>query len=362
MPVISFNGPDYLEALIPAANQLWLITNTGAYNPNGETWSLWKSDGTAAGTTLVKRGFTADLISAEWWTTQLAWPVGNTLLFFGQSRSGQTYSGGLWASDGTTAGTQLILNAHVSYLGSANGTAFFTSTIDAVQQNLYAVQLTPRVSFAIDHSQVRESAGAARLLVQLSQPSAQPITVQYAVTGGIAAGGVDYTLSPGTLTFAPGQTRATIVVPLIDDKLDEFNETLQVTLANPTNANLGHYATHTLTILQYGRPPLIYFSLTASSAAETSGKVLIAVQLSAPSGKPVTVNVAPARSTAVAGVDYTLPDKSITIAPGETEASIEVDLLDDGKPGPNKRLILTLSTPVHATLGTRRRHTLTILE
>jgi hypothetical protein len=60
------------------------------------------------------------------------------------------------------------------------------------------------------------------------------VTVDYAVTGGTATGGgVDYILASGTLIFSAGQTSKTIPITIIDDALDEANETIRFTLSIP---------------------------------------------------------------------------------------------------------------------------------
>ena len=50
--------------------------------------------------------------------------------------------------------------------------------------------------------------------------------------------GADYTATSGTLTFAPGETAKTVNVPLLDDSIDEGNETMVLKLSNPRGAFL----------------------------------------------------------------------------------------------------------------------------
>ena len=80
---------------------------------------------------------------------------------------------------------------------------------------------------------------------------ASNVTVDYTVTGGTATGGgVDYTLAAGTLTFAAAQTSLPIPVRIVNDGLREGNETVIVTLRNPSSgAYLGTIKTTTLTIV-----------------------------------------------------------------------------------------------------------------
>ncbi|MFM6825530.1 MAG: bluetail domain-containing putative surface protein, partial [Dolichospermum sp.] len=65
------------------------------------------------------------------------------------------------------------------------------------------------------------------------------ITVQYATSNNTATAGSDYTATNGTLTFAPGVTSQDIIIPILNDFLNEPQETFNLTLSSPTNAQLG---------------------------------------------------------------------------------------------------------------------------
>ncbi|MDR3632783.1 MAG: cellulase family glycosylhydrolase [Isosphaeraceae bacterium] len=78
----------------------------------------------------------------------------------------------------------------------------------------------------------------ATFTVTLSAPSTQPVTVAYATADGTAAQGKDYTAASGTLTFAPGQTQATVSVTVLYDPTLAQNGTFFVVLSSPTNAVL----------------------------------------------------------------------------------------------------------------------------
>ncbi|HVK08634.1 MAG TPA: LamG-like jellyroll fold domain-containing protein, partial [Gemmataceae bacterium] len=81
-------------------------------------------------------------------------------------------------------------------------------------------------------------ASQAVLKVQLSSPSATTVAVNYTTTDGTATAGSDYTAASGTVTFAPGQTVKTVVVPTLDDAAAEANETFTVTLSNSVGATI----------------------------------------------------------------------------------------------------------------------------
>jgi hypothetical protein len=74
-------------------------------------------------------------------------------------------------------------------------------------------------------------------VVTLSPASDEPVTVDYATANGTAVAGGDYRAKSGTLTFAAGQTSRTVRVSVIDDDLEEDQETLHLNLTNPSGGD-----------------------------------------------------------------------------------------------------------------------------
>ena len=74
--------------------------------------------------------------------------------------------------------------------------------------------------------------------MSLSAATTLDVTVRFATANDTAAAGIDYLATNGIITFSPGQTNKTILVPVISDLLHEPPETFQVNLSNPTNATL----------------------------------------------------------------------------------------------------------------------------
>ena len=72
--------------------------------------------------------------------------------------------------------------------------------------------------------------------VLLDRESTTAVTVDYTTVDGTAVAGSDYTATSGTLTFAAGETRKTVPVPVLDDDIDEGSETLTLRLSNPQGA------------------------------------------------------------------------------------------------------------------------------
>ena len=70
--------------------------------------------------------------------------------------------------------------------------------------------------------------------VTLSPAASEEVTVRYATRDGTARKGEDYRRTRGTLTFAPGETERTVSVPVIDDAVDEGEETFTLRLSRAT--------------------------------------------------------------------------------------------------------------------------------
>ena len=72
--------------------------------------------------------------------------------------------------------------------------------------------------------------------VTLDRAASVTVAVAYATADGTATAGADYTATSGTLTFSPSETEKTVSVPILDDALNEGEETLTLTLSNVSRA------------------------------------------------------------------------------------------------------------------------------
>jgi hypothetical protein len=73
--------------------------------------------------------------------------------------------------------------------------------------------------------------------VTLTPASTQPATVHWATSDGTATTPDDYAAASGDLSFAAGETRKSVGVPLVGDALAEPDEVLYVTLSQPAGAS-----------------------------------------------------------------------------------------------------------------------------
>jgi hypothetical protein len=219
----------------------------------------------------------------------------------------------------------------------------------------------PTVNFAVDSQSAAENLGGLSVIVQLSAPSVQPVTVSFAATGTAAGGGTDYTISGSPVTIPAGQTTATITVTMIDDAMLESNETVVLTMATPTQADLGEQTTHTITILDNDVPPTVKFVTDAQHNFENAEVFVVTVQLSAVSGLDTEIPFTVSGTADGDAVDYTIAASSFLISAGETTGTITINVVNDSRYEYDETVILTLNTPLNATLGDTITDTVTIL-
>src|SRR5262249_58615302 len=84
---------------------------------------------------------------------------------------------------------------------------------------------------------VNENGGSLTVTVTRTNGSDGAVTVDYATSDGTATAGSDYSAKSGTLSFANGEVSKTFVVAILDDTIYEGNETINLTLSNPTGGD-----------------------------------------------------------------------------------------------------------------------------
>ena len=108
-------------------------------------------------------------------------------------------------------------------------------------------------ALVIDDVTVAEDGGSAPFTVSLSRPTSAAVTVAYETSDWTATAGSDYTATSGSLTFAPGETRKTIAVPVLADDEEEGDEIFTVRLSDARNAALAdHEGTGTIRDDEHG--------------------------------------------------------------------------------------------------------------
>jgi subtilisin family serine protease len=105
------------------------------------------------------------------------------------------------------------------------------------------------LGFSAAAYRVSERSSVAKITVKRVGGKASGVTVDYAAGDATATGGSDYTAVAGTLIFGAGQTSRAFTIPINNDTIHEENETIHLTLSNPTGgATLGPISSAILTI------------------------------------------------------------------------------------------------------------------
>ncbi len=190
--------------------------------------------------------------------------------------------------------------------------------------------------------------------VKLSPAPTSKVTVNYRTSDGSAVANQDYVPQAGTLTFAAGQTTATVTVPITGDTLDENDESFSLQLFSLTGpASFGESSAYGV-ILDNDVSPLVAVGDTTVSEGGPGRSVDAAftVRLLQPSPQPVWVDWNTRDGSAVAPGDYLDDDGTLYFAPGQTSQVVHVTVYGDDVVEGDESFHLDLSSPVGASYGT----------
>ena len=182
-------------------------------------------------------------------------------------------------------------------------------------------------------SVVEGSTGTAILnfTVSLSAPNKDPVTVNFATSDGSATAGVDYVAASGTVTFPSNTISQTVPVSVNGDAIFENDETINITLSNPTGATIAQAAAIGTITDDDSVSLAIADATVAEGALGSSTPLVFTVTLTGNSSVPVSVNYATANVTAVAPGDYLASSGTLNFAVGESTKTISVTINGDNE-------------------------------
>jgi CSLREA domain-containing protein len=215
-----------------------------------------------------------------------------------------------------------------------------------------SVVTAPTVQFAAATFMTGEGAVNATITVTRTGDLSGISTVTYTTSDGTAVAPGDYTATTGTLTFNPTEAAASFNIPIVNDGIDEADETVILTLSAPAGASLGAPATATLTLTDDDPPPSISINdVTLAEGNAGTTAFTFTLTLSSASGLPVSVDFATADNSALAASDYTAASGTRTFAPGITVQTVTVNVAGDLTTEPNETFFVNLTNPVNATIS-----------
>ncbi|MGB6037861.1 MAG: Calx-beta domain-containing protein, partial [Cryomorphaceae bacterium] len=222
-----------------------------------------------------------------------------------------------------------------------------------------------------------------------SQPTGNT-TVQYRINtssgyspaGGTSAINVDYTFSSGTLVFSPTDIQKEINLTIIDDIIDEFDETVVLEIYNisttgsPVTFEPGKTQIE-ITITDNDDAPTVFFVSPTSQFTETTNDASALIELSAPSAKEVVVSyqivTTLPNNAEGGGVDYSTSSTGQLVFPPSSVANpdtlrrLNMNLVaDDPIPPPlppegDEIIEIELTTAINGIIDVSQlRHELTI--
>jgi hypothetical protein len=248
-----------------------------------------------------------------------------------------------------TPGAYLLTAVAYDYSGGV--TTSSTRTLHAISPP------AGTLAFSSTDYTVVESAGSVTITVQRVGGSGGAVAVDYACSPG-SASSADFTPASGTLTWADGDASdRTFTVAILPDDAVEGDETVSLSLANPTGAaTAGGPATLTIRDDDVAVDGVLQFSAAAYPQIETNaGTTTVTVTVTCSAGSTGTTSVTWTSSdgSATAGSDYVAGTGTLTFAPGETAKTFTVTILGDTTPEPDETVQLALSSPTGgAVLGT----------
>lgn len=258
---------------ILAVNPNWLIVVEGVANgPSGSYW--WGGNLSAAGQYPVRLNVPGRLVYSphdypstvyqQSWFSASNYP--NNLPGVWDANWGYLYKQGiapiLLGEFGTkyqTTSDQVWLSKLVEYLGDTKpagqnqGMSWTywswnpnSSDTGGILADDWRTINTAKVNVLdpIQYGMIPATPGSGSATVQatfaftLSAASTTPVTVRYATADGTATAGSDYVATSGTLTFAPGQTTASVTVTVKADALAEADELFYLQLTDPSGATI----------------------------------------------------------------------------------------------------------------------------
>jgi len=264
---------------------------------------------------------------------------------------GATYLG---STDVLTSGNNAMFSVNLAGAG-VSPNQFITATATDPNGNTsefsqckQIIQFLPGVLQFSSASYATGENGSTTIVVTRTNGAVGAVTVNYATSNGSATAGSDYTSVSGTLQFPDGVISQSFNVPITLDSTDEPDETINLTLSNPTgSAALGNPSAALLTISDDDPLPVISIDdLSVSEGDSGTTAANFTVLLSNPSSQQIVIDFSTTGAGTASSIDdYQATSGKVTFAPGETSKPLTVLIHGDTQEEPNETFVVNISTP-----------------
>ncbi|MCG8040241.1 MAG: Calx-beta domain-containing protein [Candidatus Thiodiazotropha taylori] len=179
-----------------------------------------------------------------------------------------------------------------------------------------------------------EDGGDVTVTVSRSGGSTGAVSVDYNTADGTAIASSDYTYTSGSISFADGDAAdKTFTVPLLNDSEVESDETILLQMSNfQGGAVAGDQSSGQITITDddvLNASTVIGFTITSLTVNESSVNASFTIDRSVVLTGTVSVDLSVGTSTAVAGTDFNVTTGTLQFASGETQKTINVEIIDN---------------------------------
>lgn len=165
------------------------------------------------------------------------------------------------------------------------------------------------MQFSATHYTTNDTSGTVQVTVTRGCHSYGSSTVHYETSDDTATAGTDYQTASGDLTFADGELSKTFDVNILDDGQYHGNRNFNLTLSNPTDADLGNPSTATVTINETTPSADLYVQVQADPNPVASGGQITYCYAVNNSGPDTATNV---KLTDTVGAGTTFASAQIT--------------------------------------------------
>jgi photosystem II stability/assembly factor-like uncharacterized protein len=204
----------------------------------------------------------------------------------------------------------------------------------------------PIITLSVSSLELNEGLDDTQITANLSVAYTKDVLINLNIEGNAKDDGVDYTISNKAIVIPQGQMQGNVTLVATHDDIDEFDETINLSIASVLNGLLpSEPQEYIITILDANDPPEISINNISFEEGDIGALAKnFTISLSSVSGKTITVDYATKDGSAtVADNDYFAKHGSLTFEPGEISKDLQIFIISDEKFEDNEEFYVDIS-------------------